>query len=90
MMQHIAANKVKDKLAAKGYRFTMSLYGVINNPETQAPEYRRIEVFINGFPGQEDVGGIKNFFTEIIPYQYYTIWVYNRDVKELFMYEGWD
>ena len=89
MQQHIAANNVKDKLASKGFRFTMSLYGVIDNPETHHPEYRRIEVFINGFPDQEDVGAIKNFFTDIIPYQYYTIWAYNRDVKEIILYEGW-
>ena len=89
MQQHITANKIKDKLTSKGFRFTMSLYGVIDNPETQHPEYRRIEVFINGFPDQEDVGAIKNFFNDIIPYPYYTIWAYNRDEKEIIFAEGW-
>ena len=67
MKQHIEANRIKDALGHEGYVFTMSLYGVIINPETQRPEYRRIEVFIKGVPDQVDVGGIKNFFRELPP-----------------------
>jgi len=85
---HLAANKTKDFLEKKGYTYTVSLYGVIFNPETEKHEYRRVEVFINGPPDEVDVMGIKNFFTAIKPYQYYTLWVYNRGYKELFMIEG--
>ena len=88
MRQHIAANKIKDTLGYKGYVFTMSLYGVIINPETQRPEYRRIEVFIKGVPDQIDVGAIKNFFTELPPLDYYSIWVYNRPTKEILHLES--
>lgn len=89
MQQHIAANKVKDKLRTKGFYFTLSFYGVIRDTETKHAEYRRIEIFVNGTPTHEDVVTLRLFFREIIPFQYYTIWVYNKDVKEIFMYEGW-
>lgn len=89
LKDHLAANKVKDRLQHKGYTFTVSFYGVILNPESGKPEYRRIEVFINGVPDQIDIGAIKNFFTEIKPYQYYTLWAYNKQKREIIFIEGW-
>lgn len=83
MQQHLAANKVKDTLGHEGYIFSMSLYGIINNPETNRPEYRRIEVFMRDIPTQQDVISIKNFFDEITPYSYYTIWAYDQKTKQI-------
>ena len=83
MRQHIAANKIKDALGHQGYVFTMSLYGVIINPETRRPEYRRIEIFIKGVPGQYDVVAIKSFFRELIPLSYYSIWAYDKTHKQI-------
>lgn len=90
MQQHLAANKIKDKLEQKGFNYTVSLYGIIRNPETTKHEYRRVEVFINGVPDEVDVVAIKNFFEDLIPYNYYSIWVYNRELKEIFLYKGFD
>lgn len=90
LMMHLEANKVKDHLEKNGYTFTISLYGVINNPETQKAEYRRIEVFLNGNPKEIDVSSIHEFFREVKPYLYYTVWAYNIQRKELIMIGGWN
>lgn len=90
MQSHMEANKVKDSLGHKGYTFTMSLYGIIVNFDTKLPEYRRIEVFINGPPTQSDVLNIMHFFDEFTPWNYYSIWAYNRETKEILCIEEWD
>ena len=90
MQQHLAANKVKDRLEKFGYFYTISLYAVINNPETQKAEYRRVECFLNGLPNQIIVSEIKQFFTEIKPYHYYSIWAYNVNKHEIVMVEDWE
>lgn len=87
---HNEANAVKDRLIKNGYSYTMSIYGVIWNPETQKHEYRRVEVFLNGYPAQVDAEAIHNFFRDIKPYQYYTLWAYNKQHKELIMIKGFD
>lgn len=90
MQSHMEANKVKDILGHKGYVFTMSLYGVVLSYDTKRPEYRRIEIFINGVPSQSDVLNIHNFFKEFYPYKYYSIWAYNKETKEILMIEEWN
>ncbi len=87
---HNEANVIKDRLIKAGYYYTMSIYGVIWNPETTKHEYRRIEVFLNGMPDQIDVEAIHNFFNDIKPYQYYTLWAYNKRRQELIMIKGFD
>jgi hypothetical protein len=87
---HNEANTVKDHLWEAGYFYTISIYGVIWNPETKKYEYRRIEVFLNGYPDQIDVEAIHNFFRDVKPYQYYTLWAYNIKRKELIMIKGFD
>lgn len=89
MEQHIEANHLKTFLELHGYRFTMSLYGVLYNPETLKPEYRRIEVFMLKLPSAEDVGIIKHFFRDVKPYPYYSIWVYNNILKEIGLIDSW-
>lgn len=89
MRQHIEANNIKDRLGRHGFLFTMSLYGVIVNPETKRPEYRRIEVFMKSLPSEIDVGGIKNFFRDLVPLSYYSIWAYNNQVQEIVQVESW-
>lgn len=86
---HIAANKVKDRLERLGYDYTMSLYGVIYNPETLRHEYRRIEVFLNVMPNQVNANEIRQFFREIKPYHYYSIWAYNAERHEIILVESW-
>jgi nitrogenase subunit NifH len=86
---HLAANEVKDKLLAEGFRYSVSLYGVIYNPETKKNEYRRIEVFMDKLPNRFSIEAIRNFFSEFKPYMYYTIWAYNSQLKEIVMVEGW-
>jgi hypothetical protein len=90
MQQHLAANKVKDRLEKLGYTYTISLYAVILNPETEKPEYRRVEVFINGLPNQIIVAEIKQFFTEIKPYHYYSVWAYDVENHEIIMIGDWE
>lgn len=87
---HVEANKVKDRLMKNGYFYTMSIYGVIWNGETKKHEYRRIEVFLNDYPNQIDAEAIHNFFREIKPYQYYTLWAYNKERKEIILIKGFD
>ena len=88
--QHLQANKLKDKLEKLGYTYTISLYAVLNNPETQHPEYRRVEVFLNGLPTQTSVAEIRQFFREIKPYHYYSIWAYNVETHKIAMIEDWE
>lgn len=87
---HIEANKVKDILFKSNFWYTISLYAVINNPETKRNEYRRIEVFLNSYPNQYDVGAIHNFFKQFPAYNYYTIWAYDTISKEIVLIEGFD
>jgi hypothetical protein len=87
---HNEANVVKDRLIKNGYYYTMSIYGVIWNDETTRYEYRRIEVFLNGLPDQVDVEAIHNFFREVKPYRYYTLWAYNKQRQEIIMIKGFD
>lgn len=89
MQQHLEANGAKAFLEAEGYKYTMSLYGVLYNPETMKPEYRRIEVFLSKVPTPLDVGAIKQFFTDIKPYPYYSIWIYNSELKEIGLIDSW-
>jgi hypothetical protein len=89
LSSHIEANKVKDQLMAKGYNYTVSLYGVLFNPETAKNEYRRIEVFLNSLPTRNNIESIYNFFNEIKPYFYYTIWAYNEQNTNIILIEGW-
>ena len=90
LAQHLAANKTKDRLEKLGYTYTISLYAVINNPESGKPEYRRVEVFLNGLPNQVNVNEIRQFFREIKPYHYYSIWAYNIESHEIIMIEDWE
>ncbi len=87
---HNEANAVKDRLIKNGYYYTMSIYGVIWNDENKKYEYRRIEAFLNGMPTQIDVEAIHNFFRDIKPYQYYTLWAYNKERKEIIMIKGFE
>lgn len=89
LKSHTEANKVKDRLHRLGYYYTISLYGVLWNPETQKHEYRRIEVFLNGVPNETDVCAIKTFFSEVKPYQYYSLWAYNKEQQEIIMLDAW-
>lgn len=88
--EHMEANHIKDRLEKAGFSYTMSLYGVVFDANKQRHEYRRIEVFLSKPPRQVDAFGIKQFFDEFIPYNYYTIWAYNCDVQEIILIEGWD
>lgn len=90
LKSHLEANQLKSKLEALGYDYTISLYAVLNNPETQHPEYRRVEVFLNGLPNQTSVNEIKQFFREIKPYHYYSIWAYNVETHQIIMVEDWN
>lgn len=87
---HQEANKIKNFLESKGYKYTISLYGVVTNKTTKHSEYRRVEVFLNGYPEQIDVAGIQHFFEELIPYNYYSLWAYDIEQKEIFMIKGLD
>lgn len=87
---HTKANKLKDFLQKEGFSYTMSLYGIVTDKTTKHSEYKRIEVFINGAPDQTDVAAINHFFEEIYPPKYYSIFVYNRESKEIGYLDGWD
>lgn len=86
---HLEASGIKDNLKIAGYDYTISLYGVIYNSETERNEFRRIEVFINGSPAWQDTQAIIQFFREFKPFTYYSIWAYNKDVKQIVEIKGW-
>lgn len=90
LLSHAEANKVKSHLEKCGYNYAISLYGVIRNPKTGQAEYRRIEVFLNAAPKEEDVSAVHEFFREIKPYLYYTLWAYNTQRKEIVMIAGFE
>ena len=87
--QHLQANKLKDRLEKLGYFYAISLYAVIRNPETRKAEYRRVEVFLDGLPTEVSVNEIRQFFREIKPYNYYSIWAYNVEKHQIVMLEDW-
>lgn len=89
LANHETASTLKTVLKLKGYMYTISFYGVLRNTETGHREYRRIEVFLNDFPKQCDVMGIKHFLTEMPPFKYYTIFAYNTETKKLILIMGW-
>jgi hypothetical protein len=75
----LAAQTLKAALAAEGYKFALSLYGVVQNYERDDRFYRRIEVVAKKFWTGGDVTYIKAFFEYIIPMQAYSIWTYERE-----------
>lgn len=90
LKSHMEANKDKEILFKSGFWLTISFYAVVFNPLTDKNEYRRIEVFLNSYPTQEDVGGLHNFFMELPPIPYYTLWAYDVKSKQVILVEGWN
>lgn len=90
LRNHGQANIMKDKLYRKGFRYTISLYGVLQDNKIGHRTYRRIEVYMNGSPNQFDVNGIREFFHEVKPYHYYSIWAYHKKAKEILLMGSWD
>ena len=90
LFSHTEANKTKDYLLNTGYKYSLSFYGVLFNPETTKHEYRRIEVFMDTKYDRIHIEAIYNFFNEIKPYFYYTIWLYNSETQNIVLIAGWD
>jgi hypothetical protein len=79
----LAAQALKATLAAAGYKYALSLYGIVYNARTDTNNYCRIEVVTRQFWTGDDVTYIKGFFEYIIPVQEYTVWSYDREPKLL-------
>lgn len=90
MRQHIEANHYKELLERLGYRYTISLYGVLHNTLLNRHEYRKIEVFLNGTPKERDVMLLQHFFEDIKPLNYFSIWVYDHKTKTIKLVESWE
>jgi hypothetical protein len=75
----LAAQALKAALAAEGFKYHLSLYGVAHDTRGDLDVYRRIEVLARQFWTGDDVTYIKAFFEFIIPLQSYTIWTYERE-----------
>jgi hypothetical protein len=73
---HDLANHLKQLAWRDGFRYWMSLYGVLTEQTTQHSEYRRIEVLSNVPYNGTTVELIYRFFQNIKPVEYYTIWLY--------------
>jgi hypothetical protein len=75
----VAAQALKAALAVEGYKYALSLYGIVHNARTDADDYCRIEVVTKQFWTGADVTYVKAFFEFIIPFQEYTVWTYDRE-----------
>lgn len=89
MMYHTEARELKQKLKEYGFINHLSLYAVIINPETLAPEYRRIEVFMQETPKELDILHIRSFFDSFTVYSTYSIWVFNPKTLEIIQAGSW-
>jgi hypothetical protein len=77
------ATEAKDAAREFGFKWQMSLYGVLTDRTTNVSEYRRIEVLANEPYTGVDIELIYRFFRNIKPAGTYTIWLYNTKTEEL-------
>lgn len=86
----VEAAKIKDALRGEGYKYEMSLYGVLKAVETNRLEYRRIEVLTNILGNERIINLIYRFFQTNKPIKTYTIWIYNSELDSIrLVYETW-
>jgi len=79
----LEAGQVKTRMEKLGFRFAMSLYGVLKNRETGQHSYRRIEVMSNNVLAEKDVELLYRWFQKMFPYKTYTIWAYDTEQEKL-------
>lgn len=77
------ATEAKDAAREFGYRFQMSLYGVLTDKISGSSQYRRIEILAKQPYSSDDVELIYRFFETVKPASVYTIWLYNNKTREL-------
>jgi membrane protein YdbS with pleckstrin-like domain len=85
----VAAQALKAALAAEGFKYHLSLYGVIHDTTDETNTYRRIEVLAHKFWTGADVTLIKAFFEVIIPPLVYSMWTYDRETQTINYRGGW-
>lgn len=74
---------IKRQLIKLGFIYQLSLYGVMQNKETKAVSYRRIDVLIDEPVTHEIFTRIYDFFQVIKPPAKYSIWAYSDETKQL-------
>ena len=77
------SNEIKNEAQKYGYRWQMSMYGVLTDATTGTSEYRRIEVLANDRYSSRDIELIYLFFNNLKPASTYTIWLYNKKTEAL-------
>ena len=73
-----SSRTVKREWIKKGYANQMSLYGVLTNQDTEASEFRRIEILSDVPFTLEIVKGVSESLEYLKPPFKYTIWLYNH------------
>lgn len=77
--QSPSSRALKREWYKKGYRWSISLYGVITHLDTKVHEGKRIEVLSNILWTNRIVTLIYNFLKRLKPPDKYTIWIYDKD-----------
>ena len=86
----LEARAIKEKAAAAGFEFAISLYGVLTNKETNRSEYRRIEILADHNLGSVDVELIYRWFQKVHPTNTYSVWLYHTETQQLTkVYDTW-
>jgi hypothetical protein len=84
------SNQIKNAAATYGYKWQMSMYGVLTDVETGVSEYRRIEVLSNAMYQGVDIEFIYRFFNALKPASTYTIWLYNKKTESITLVRGYN
>lgn len=86
---HREANWLKEACTRQGYKYTMSLYGVLRNTADGHAEYRRIEVFSNIGFSSTLIELCYRFLQNFPPVDHYSIYVYDAGIEGLSFVKGW-
>jgi hypothetical protein len=85
---HAEASSIKTRMMQEGFSSQISLYGIIRFMNGRA-EYRRIEILVSGEITEQAIADIYNWFLDIKPLEYYTLWAYDTKMRAMCQKGGW-
>lgn len=86
---HMEANQMKEAAMRVGFKYAMSLYGVLRNKETGQAEYRRIEVFSSVPFYATLIELCYRFIQNHPPVEHYSIYLYDGMMEGLRFVKSW-
>jgi hypothetical protein len=86
---HREANFLKEACTRQGYRYTMSLYGVLRDKTSDRAEYRRIEVFSSVGFNSTLIELCYRFLQNFPPTEHYSIYIYDNTLEGLRFVRSW-